>query len=348
MGRDRRDILPGSFYHVWNRGIARRNIYECARDFDHYEALLGRARHRDILETHAFALMPNHPHLLVRAGPDGISEGLRWISHQHAMRFNKCVGRDGSLYRGRFKHRAVAPGRDLAILVHYIDRNPVKAALAATSTDYPFGSARHYARQSGPSWLCRTAVEELVMGATGVRPYDPVCYSEVFPARAELEHDGFWWVDRMMHLCPGRTARLLIDDVPEAMRAFMLERAERADGKVLMPPALPLPTVERAIARAATMDPHWALLKSRSRHPGWLTLRAGLLRLLVGLSITEISIHLRVSRSTVSRRIFDHIRSDRDEPQYRERVLQVLAAMRHAYSPTHRAPLPGESVPGTK
>ena len=58
-------LEPGGFYHIYNRGVNRENIFREERNFAYFLTLY--ARHiTPIVETFAYCLLRNHFHLLVR------------------------------------------------------------------------------------------------------------------------------------------------------------------------------------------------------------------------------------------------------------------------------------------
>ena len=66
MQKRHQPLNPGYFYHIYNRGNNRENLFYkpgnyiyFLKKYDHYL--------NDYLETYAFCLLPNHFHLLVRA-----------------------------------------------------------------------------------------------------------------------------------------------------------------------------------------------------------------------------------------------------------------------------------------
>ena len=61
---------PGAWWHVTNRGIAKRTAFENGHDVETFLALLGTQVEGGLLEVHAYAVMTTHLHLLVRS-PQG-------------------------------------------------------------------------------------------------------------------------------------------------------------------------------------------------------------------------------------------------------------------------------------
>lgn len=142
-------FAPGEFYHIYNRGTEKRNIFMSRSDRDRFLALLYLANQNEpadlklqgstlleiveeragdpIVEIVAYCLMPNHFHLLIRELEDGgISKFMQKLTTGYTMYFNKKYERNGSLFQGRFKATHVADDRYLRYLISYIHLNPVK------------------------------------------------------------------------------------------------------------------------------------------------------------------------------------------------------------------------------
>lgn len=142
-------FAPGEFYHVYNRGTEKRNIFSSRADYDRFLALLylcnqasvvhlqlqgrtlkeilGKREGEPLVEIVAYCLMPNHFHLLVRELEEGgLSKFMQKLMTGYTMYFNKKNDRSGSLFQGKFKATHVANDRYLRYLVSYIHLNPVK------------------------------------------------------------------------------------------------------------------------------------------------------------------------------------------------------------------------------
>lgn len=67
MPRGERLDEAGAWHHVFNRGLARRTVFEAERDGRAFLSLLARSVRNRRLEVHAYCLMSTHFHLLVRS-----------------------------------------------------------------------------------------------------------------------------------------------------------------------------------------------------------------------------------------------------------------------------------------
>ena len=91
--------------------------------------MLARATQTRVL---AWALLPNHFHLLARSGPAGLSKLMQRLLGGYAGAFNRRHGRYGHLLQNRFKSILVEEEAYLLELVRYLHLNPVRAGLVGT------------------------------------------------------------------------------------------------------------------------------------------------------------------------------------------------------------------------
>jgi REP element-mobilizing transposase RayT len=93
-------------------------------------------------ELGAFAVMPNHVHLLVT--PRAIStEWLGPLKGFTAHEANRILGRTGHpFWQDESYDHIVRAGAELERIRCYIENNPVKAGLVAAPRDFPWSSAQ--------------------------------------------------------------------------------------------------------------------------------------------------------------------------------------------------------------
>jgi len=127
MSRPLRIEYSGAWYHVMNRGRRREKIYYDKKDYEQFLKVLEETSSLFSVEIHAYTLMPNHYHLLIRTPKGNLSRGMRHINGVYTQRFNNKYKIDGSLFRGRYKSILVEEESYLLELVRYIHRNAYKA-----------------------------------------------------------------------------------------------------------------------------------------------------------------------------------------------------------------------------
>jgi len=145
--------LTREIYHLYNRGVEKRNIYKSSVDYirfihdlfefnDRNPAPAFERRYKPnggypipsimkpkerIVEILCFCLMPNHYHLLVRQLKDnGISLFMHKLGAGYTNAFNEKYDRVGPLFQGKYKIKHVDNDEYLRHLVCYINFNPLK------------------------------------------------------------------------------------------------------------------------------------------------------------------------------------------------------------------------------
>jgi putative transposase len=142
MPRNPRASRGGYCYHVLNRGNARRTIFHKDGDFAAFVQLLRQAGERIPVRLLAYCLMPNHFHLVLWPRHDGdLSDYMRWLLTAHVRRYHQHYHSSGHVYQGRFRSFPVQEDDHLLTVLRYVERNPVRAGLAARAQDWPWSSA---------------------------------------------------------------------------------------------------------------------------------------------------------------------------------------------------------------
>lgn len=129
MARRPRDDAPGAAHHVMLRGIERRTIFLDDADRRDFVGRLSRLVPELGFRCFAWALMPNHVHLVLRSGNARISRLMARLGTGYARRFNERHDRVGHLFQNRFRSRLASDDADLVGLVLYVTRNPLEAGL---------------------------------------------------------------------------------------------------------------------------------------------------------------------------------------------------------------------------
>jgi putative DNA methylase len=90
----------------------------------------------------AWTIMPNHVHALIETREGYPLSGIvhSWKSFT-ASAINRRMGRSGEFWQREYFDRYVRSDEHLAVVVAYIENNPVKAGLAQSAKDWTYGSA---------------------------------------------------------------------------------------------------------------------------------------------------------------------------------------------------------------
>ena len=127
MPRKARIDAPGALHHIICRGIERRVIFR--KDLDRYDFVrrLGMILTETQTPCYAWALLPNHFHLLLRTGNVPISSVMRRLLTGYAGSFNRRYRRHGHLFQNRYKSILCQEDAYFLELVRYIHLNPLRA-----------------------------------------------------------------------------------------------------------------------------------------------------------------------------------------------------------------------------
>ncbi|SDD17599.1 transposase [Niabella drilacis] len=159
---DNRDIYqplsPGVYYHIYNRGNNKENIFREPDNFAYFLLLWERYLARDI-DLFCYCLLPNHFHFLVRIkefSPAGnkLAKKFSNMFNAYAKAFNKKYGRTGSLFQKRFRRKKITDHSYYTTIIGYILTNPVRHHLSVTSGSYPY-SAYNSLLSEEPTLLLR-------------------------------------------------------------------------------------------------------------------------------------------------------------------------------------------------
>lgn len=129
-------FITGEYYHIWNRGIDKRNIFKLKRDYERFimllyicnsanenpfrlddllnkqhktlEEVMVLDKGKSLVSIGAWCLMTNHFHILIRQEVDGgITKFMRKVGVGYSMFFNIKYQRKGALFGGLFKSKLI-------------------------------------------------------------------------------------------------------------------------------------------------------------------------------------------------------------------------------------------------
>jgi putative transposase len=140
MPRPPRDTEAGTF-HVYSHCVyAAKALFQDAGDYATFLTHLARITKRGGWICHAFCLMGNHFHLIVRVGDGALPRAMHALNLGYARDFNRRHGLKGHVLFARYGAKRIANDVSLASRFRYVARNPVRADLCATPADWPWSS----------------------------------------------------------------------------------------------------------------------------------------------------------------------------------------------------------------
>ena len=141
-------LVTGEIYHLFNKGIEGRIIFQNKRDYErflltlfecndinpspdnrhrrHKDRNVSKDKKRPLVEILCFCLMPNHFHMAAKQLADGgIAKFMQRIGNSYTKYFNIKNNRKGSLFMSRYKNVHVSTDSQIRHLITYIHANPL-------------------------------------------------------------------------------------------------------------------------------------------------------------------------------------------------------------------------------
>lgn len=143
MARRPRVLPANSVVHVVNRGNERRRLFDRPSDYDDFLEILDRALERCPTRILAYALMPNHWHMVL--WPDTARDLTRFLHYATALhaatmrRYTGTIGA-GHVYQGRFRTTMVERDLHYWLTLRYVEANPLRAGFVREAADWPWTS----------------------------------------------------------------------------------------------------------------------------------------------------------------------------------------------------------------
>jgi len=129
MPRGPRLDAPGVLHHVMARGIEKTLIFRTAEDRGDFLRRLVSQVEPTGVQVLAWALLPNHLHLLLRTGHRPLATLMRRLLTGYASAFNRRHRRRGHLFQNRYRSIVIEEETYLLELTRYIHLNPLRAGL---------------------------------------------------------------------------------------------------------------------------------------------------------------------------------------------------------------------------
>jgi REP element-mobilizing transposase RayT len=137
-----------------NRGRRKERIYHNDDDFYYFISLVKKSIELWSIQVAGYCLMTNHYHLLIQTLDANLPRCMRHIDGVYTQRFNRKYGKDGSLFRGRYKAVLIDADGYLVEVLRYLHRNPSQAGLEDRIGEYKWTSHHGYLSKARKwSWL---------------------------------------------------------------------------------------------------------------------------------------------------------------------------------------------------
>lgn len=124
--RQPREFYKGGFWHIFNRGVAKENIFLEKDDFIFYLYKIKESLKKYPVDIHAFNLLDNHIHHLIEQTSEVVpSKFISSIHTSFSLRTNRKYSRVGHLFQDRFKAKKIENDEALLAISFYINLNKI-------------------------------------------------------------------------------------------------------------------------------------------------------------------------------------------------------------------------------
>lgn len=172
-----KQYLKNGYYHIYNRGVDKRIIFEDKQDYGvflnylkYYLSPIPKLtslrkisvnnktyqisdykckNYSQVITLLAYCLMTNHFHLLIKQSDSrSIESFMKSLGTRYTMYFNKRRQRSGRLFQGVYQAVSIDNTAQLLHLSRYIHLNPRPKSLLKQPSSYP-----DYLRLKNTSWV---------------------------------------------------------------------------------------------------------------------------------------------------------------------------------------------------
>lgn len=233
MGNRKQPLITGEYYHIFGRGVEKRNIVEDQQDIERfitslkcfntverigsvYEFALRARNNKDrnqfgsstskLVDVLAYNILPNHYHLILRQKTDdGIAKYMQSCAGGYTKYFNTRYERMGPLFQGKFRSEHIATDAQLRYVTAYVHFNHLVHGIVPAE-----GSVSTWGERSSWIWWQRVLSGEIDMNETLI--YVPDDVHEQIIDLATYEREGIELAQyiqqkRAAILAPEETAR---------------------------------------------------------------------------------------------------------------------------------------------
>jgi putative transposase len=219
--------VENGHYHVYNRGVDKRTIFEDEFDYKVFLRLLktylsppnpdfshpitqitGTSPVKlrvftnvyDKVELLCYCLMPNHFHFILKQKTkDGMTKLMKALLTSYAMYFNKKYQRVGHLFQGIYKAAYINKDSYLLQLSRYIHCNPL--GTGTNPVQWPYSSLGYYIGFKKAPWINPKAVLSFFKSPTkdfkGANTLPPENYQK-FVEKYQEEKDDLSEIENLL------------------------------------------------------------------------------------------------------------------------------------------------------
>ncbi|MBU2052377.1 transposase [Patescibacteria group bacterium] len=174
-----KEFAPESYYHIYNRGVAKQKIFLDDQDYKTFLSYLKLylilsnlqgptlkvspsrqlKNYFDQVKLLAYCLLPNHFHLFVfQKELNNITDFMRSLATKYSIYFNKKYRRVGPVFQGNYKAVMVKTENQFVYLSKYIHRNPLPLSTRLDLEGYQYSSYQNYLGRFSQAWVDKSEI----------------------------------------------------------------------------------------------------------------------------------------------------------------------------------------------
>jgi len=171
MSIRRQPLITGQYYHIYNRGVDKRDIFldkndinrfiESIKEFNRIERITSLANLRkfkqdsqivakalskdELISIVGYCINPNHFHFILKQSVDGgIAKFMQKLQSGYTYYFNIKNSRSGSLLQGVFKSQIINNDNYFNKLIGYVNKNYLIHTIPSNKDDLVFSGDYEY------------------------------------------------------------------------------------------------------------------------------------------------------------------------------------------------------------
>ena len=192
MARRNVPFLSNQYYHIYNRGAHRIDIFRNDADYVFLLKLVKEQSQNCEVSVIAYCLMHNHYHFLLRQnGEIKISRFMQAIFDVYTKAFNSKYELSGTLFERPFRAIHVDRSEYLLYLCRYIHRNPLDAGIVVSPEQLHYSNYLEFIEQGDGTLVDREFVKENFGSPEEYREF-VMDYVPPEKAQKEQRHYLFW------------------------------------------------------------------------------------------------------------------------------------------------------------
>lgn len=172
VSRPTRIVYPGAWYHVSSQGTGVRPMFASREYGDEFLEVLAEVAGARGAEVHAYCLVEDAYHLLLRTTRANLPATMRQLNGQYAHWCRRRRGTDGRVFARRYHAILLEAEAWLLPVSRYLHLLPAEYGMVDDPVQYKWSSLRALGgRRDAPGWLNVRTVQRFAGGADAYLQY---------------------------------------------------------------------------------------------------------------------------------------------------------------------------------